>query len=86
MLELNNVTKKYQVIPAVNRISFTISPSEIVGYLGPNGAGKSTTIKMLTGLLEPTDGEILFDGKNIRKDLYAYKNRSFRHCLPRRCR
>ncbi len=75
MLELNNVTKKYQVIPAVNRVSFTIKPSEIVGYLGPNGAGKSTTIKMLTGLLEPTEGKILFDGKNIRKDLYAYKKR-----------
>jgi len=75
MLELKNVTKKYQVIPAVNRVSFAIRPSEIVGYLGPNGAGKSTTIKMLTGLLEPTEGQILYAGKSIHKDLYAYKKR-----------
>lgn len=75
MLELKNVTKKYQVIPAVNRISFTIKPSEIVGYLGPNGAGKSTTIKMLTGLLQPTEGQIYYAGNSIHNDLYAYKKR-----------
>ncbi|NOR14261.1 MAG: ATP-binding cassette domain-containing protein [Candidatus Aminicenantes bacterium] len=63
------------MIPVVNRVSFTIKPTEIVGYLGPNGAGKSTTIKMLAGLLESTDGQILYNGKNIRKDLYTYKKR-----------
>jgi len=47
---------------AVNDISFSISPGEIVGYIGPNGAGKSTTIKMLTGILVPTSGEIRVNG------------------------
>jgi ABC-2 type transport system ATP-binding protein len=73
MLELRDVTKKYNVFPAVNRVSFTIAPGEVLGYLGPNGAGKTTTIKMLAGLLKPTDGEILLDGRNIKDDLYDYK-------------
>ncbi len=75
MLELKEVTKKYITIPAVDKVSFTVKPSEIVGYLGPNGAGKTTTIKMLAGLLEPTGGEIYFQGKKIKNDLYAYKKR-----------
>lgn len=75
MLELRDVTKKYRVIPAVNRVNFALEPGEIVGYLGPNGAGKSTTLKMLAGLLEPSDGQILYQGKPIRKDLYSYKKR-----------
>lgn len=50
-------------------------PSEVLAYLGPNGAGKSTTIKMLTGLLEPTDGEIYYQGRNIKDNLYEYKKR-----------
>jgi len=75
MLELKGVTKKFSVFPVVNHVSFTVRPGEVLGYLGPNGAGKTTTIRMLAGLLEPTDGEILFEGKNIKKDLYAYKRR-----------
>ena len=75
MLELREVTKKYSVFPAVDKVSFTVKPSEIVGYLGPNGAGKTTTIKMLAGLLEPTGGKIYFQGKKIKNDLYAYKQR-----------
>jgi ABC-2 type transport system ATP-binding protein len=75
MLELKEVTKKYTVFPAVDKVSFTVKPSEIVGYLGPNGAGKTTTIKMLAGLLEPTGGKIYFQGKKIKNDLYAYKKR-----------
>ena len=73
MLELHCVTKKFQVFPAVNNVSFSIKPGEILGYLGPNGAGKSTTIKMLAGLLNPTEGEILYNGKNIKKIIYEYK-------------
>jgi len=73
MLELRNVTKKFSIVTAVNRVSFSVGPGEIVGYLGPNGAGKSTTIKMLAGLLEPTDGEILFQDRKIHKNLYGYK-------------
>ncbi len=75
MLELKEVTKKYTVFPAVDKVSFTVKPSEIVGYLGPNGAGKTTTIKMLAGLLEPTGGKIYFQGKKIKNDLYTYKKR-----------
>jgi ABC-2 type transport system ATP-binding protein len=75
MLELHCVTKKFQVYPAVNNVSFSIKPGEILGYLGPNGAGKSTTIKMLAGLLNPTEGEILYNGKNIKKIIYEYKQK-----------
>jgi ABC-2 type transport system ATP-binding protein len=65
MLELRQITKKYGILKAVDRASFTVKHGEAVGYLGPNGAGKSTTIKMLAGLLEPTDGEILYNGRNV---------------------
>jgi len=75
MLELKGVTKKFSIFPVVKDVSFTVKPGEILGYLGPNGAGKTTTIKMLAGLLEPTDGEIFLDGGNINKDLTAYKAR-----------
>lgn len=74
MLELKGVTKKYSVIPAVRDVSFVLKPGEITGYLGPNGAGKSTTIKMMAGLLEPTEGEILYQGNLISKNMFAYKS------------
>ena len=63
-------SRDYKTVTAVNNISMSIEQGEIVGYLGPNGAGKSTTIQMMTGVLEPTSGEILVDG-NV-----PYKNRS----------
>jgi len=75
MLELKGITKKFNVLPAVNNVSFTVETGEILGYLGPNGAGKTTTIKMLTGLLEPTSGEMFYEGKNIRNNLYEYKKK-----------
>jgi len=75
MLELKEITKKYTVIPAVNKVSFTVKPAEILGYLGPNGAGKTTTLNMLAGLLEPTDGEIYFQSKNINDNIYEYKKK-----------
>ena len=63
-------SRDYKTVTAVDNISVNIKPGEIVGYLGPNGAGKSTTIKMMTGVLEPTRGEIFVNG-NI-----PYKNRT----------
>src|SRR4051794_5172668 len=75
MLEVRHLTKLYSSIPAVDRVSFTIQPGDILGYLGPNGAGKSTTVKMLTGLLEPTSGQILFHGDDVRHDLKSYQRR-----------
>lgn len=73
MLEARGLTKCYASIPAVNNVSFSIRPGEILGYLGPNGSGKSTTVKMITGLMEPTSGEVLFQGRNIKHDLPAFK-------------
>lgn len=67
MIELKNVTKKYGNTVAVDDISFTINEGEIIGLLGPNGAGKSTTMNMITGYIEPTQGEIIINGYNISK-------------------
>ncbi len=75
MLEVRHLIKRYSGIPAVDDVSFVIRPGEILGYLGPNGAGKSTTVKMLTGLLEPTSGHIQFHGGDIRADLKAFQRR-----------
>lgn len=75
MLELRNVSKRFSGIAAVDGVSFRAQAGEVTGYLGPNGSGKSTTIKMITGLIEPTAGEILFDGLPIESDPMAYKQR-----------
>ncbi|PYV82591.1 MAG: ABC transporter ATP-binding protein [Acidobacteria bacterium] len=75
MLELLGLSKRFSGIPVVNDVCFVARPSEVVGYLGPNGAGKSTTVKMLTGLLPPSDGEIHYRGENIQKRLIDYKRR-----------
>lgn len=75
MLELCRVSKYYAGIPAVDDVSFCARPGEVTGYLGPNGSGKSTTMKMITGLIEMTAGEILFDGRPIQDDLMGYKRR-----------
>ena len=74
-LELRNVSKRFGGIPAVDNVSFQARAGEITGYLGPNGSGKSTTMKMITGLIETTAGEILFDGQPIRNDLLGLKQR-----------
>ncbi len=62
----------YRLVKAVDEVSFALEPGEIVGYIGPNGAGKSTTIKMMTGILKPTSGNILVNGnvpfKNRQKN------------------
>ena len=75
MLELRRVSKHFSGIPAVDDVSFSARAGEVTGYLGPNGSGKSTTMKMITGLIEMTSGQILFDGKPIDDDLMSYKRR-----------
>src|SRR5258705_5989113 len=74
-LEVRKLTKRYRRVPVVNEVSFSVKAGEIFGYLGPNGSGKSTTVKMLTGLVEPTSGEILFNGRDVRRDLIGFKRR-----------
>jgi ABC-2 type transport system ATP-binding protein len=75
MLELRHVSKHYSGIAAVDNVSFSARPGEVTGYLGPNGSGKSTTMKMITGLIEITFGQILFDGRPIQEGLMGYKRR-----------
>jgi ABC-2 type transport system ATP-binding protein len=75
MLEIRSLTKRYKGIPAVENVSFRIRPGEILGYIGPNGAGKSTTVKMIIGLLEPSEGQILFEGRSVIEDLPEFQRR-----------
>jgi ABC-2 type transport system ATP-binding protein len=75
MLEARELSKSYASVPAVKDVTFSLSPGQVLGCLGPNGSGKSTTVKMLTGLLEPTRGKVLFDGQDIQKDLAGFRKR-----------
>jgi predicted permease len=75
MLEARSLTKYYQHTAAVRDVSFTIKPGEILGYLGSNGAGKSTTVKMLTGMIEPSSGQILYQGRSVHGDFTAFQRR-----------
>lgn len=67
MIEVKGITKKYGNFLALDNISFNAKEGEIIGLLGPNGAGKSTTMNILTGYIEPTEGEIYIDGINMLK-------------------
>jgi ABC-2 type transport system ATP-binding protein len=75
MLELRRVHKRYSGIPAVADVSFCVRAGEITGYLGANGSGKSTTMKMVTGLIQPSAGEILFAGRPIHVDLMGFRQK-----------
>ena len=68
LVEVKNLKKKYGSKDAVKGISFNIKENEILGLLGPNGSGKTTTIGMMLGLLKPSNGEILIDGKKIEEN------------------
>ena len=74
MLELKNLYRSFRTIPAIEDVSFKVGRGEIVGFLGPNGAGKSTTVKIITGMLRPDEGHVLFDGKDIGKDRTAFRS------------
>ena len=67
-IEVINLSKSYKTKKAVNNITFKIDENEIVGLLGPNGCGKTTTIGMILGLLKPTSGQVLINGKNIENN------------------
>ena len=68
MIELQNLSKQYDRFLAVDNLNLTIGDGEFFGLLGPNGAGKSTTMKLLCGLLKPSEGEVIFKGKPWSRD------------------
>jgi ABC-2 type transport system ATP-binding protein len=73
VLEARGLSKFYGSVLAVQDISFCLESGQVMGYLGPNGSGKSTTVKMLTGLLEPSSGQVIHDGEDIHKNLAVYR-------------
>jgi ABC-type multidrug transport system ATPase subunit len=75
VLEARGLTKRYSGLLALDRVSFTLQPGEMVGYLGPNGSGKSTTVNIIVGLLEPSSGTVSLDGQTISQQPTEYKRR-----------
>lgn len=68
MIEVLDISKSFNGLRAVDHVSFSVDQGEIFGFLGPNGAGKTTTIRMMIGLLRPSEGEILIDGLQVQQD------------------
>lgn len=66
MITIDNVVKQYRAFTAVDHVSLQVEPGEIHGFLGPNGAGKTTTLRMIAGLLEPTEGRIIVNGHDLK--------------------
>ena len=75
LLEARHLVKRFHGITVVDDVSFVVRPGEVVGYLGPNGSGKTTTGRMLTGLVDPSSGSVLFDGRNVADDPIEYRRR-----------
>ena len=87
LLEVKNISKEFKiskkqkqnlktnldVLVAVNNLSFSVSSGTIYGLLGPNGAGKTTTLRIIASLIEAKNGEVLFNHKNIKEDIYSYR-------------
>jgi ABC-2 type transport system ATP-binding protein len=67
MIEINNLSKKFDQFTAIDDLSFNVGEGEVLGFLGPNGAGKSTTMKVITGFLSPSSGSVTIDGYDITK-------------------
>ena len=70
-----HLSKRYSGLHVVHNVNLTVKPGEVVGYLGPNGSGKTTTARMLAGLLEPSNGVVEYDGKDIRQDLLTFRKK-----------
>ena len=68
MLDIKNLRKSFGSLVAVDDVSFTLKPGQLVGLLGPNGAGKTTTVSMIAGLVTPEKGEVLIDGARLSGD------------------
>jgi ABC-2 type transport system ATP-binding protein len=66
MIEVNELTRRYRKVTAVDGLTFTVRPGQVTGFLGPNGAGKSTTLRMILGLTEPTSGTATVGGRRFR--------------------
>jgi ABC-2 type transport system ATP-binding protein len=75
-IEVDNLTKYYGDLLAVDHISFNVRQGEVFGFLGPNGAGKTTTQRMLTTLLEPTEGRIMIFGHDLAREAYPVKRQT----------
>jgi ABC-2 type transport system ATP-binding protein len=75
MIEIQNLTKRFGPVTAVNHLSLIVRPGEVLGFLGPNGAGKSTTMKMATGYLAPDQGTVRIGGHDIVTDTIAAQKR-----------
>ena len=75
MIEVKNLVKKYGDFEAVRDVSFSVDSVEVLGFLGPNGAGKTTIMKILTGSLFPSDGQVIVDGISVAEDPVAVKSR-----------
>ena len=75
IVSIEDVSKKFGNQTAVDHVSFNIVESQVTGFLGPNGAGKTTLMKIITGILHPTSGRVLFDGKNIGDTPLAIKRK-----------
>jgi len=75
MIRLENLTKRYQQVTAVDEVSLEVASGEIYGFLGPNGAGKTTTIKMLAGVMRPTSGRIFINGLDLQTNPIEVKSR-----------
>jgi ABC-2 type transport system ATP-binding protein len=74
VLDVQNLTKRFGPLTAVDRVSFKVRKGEVLGFLGPNGAGKSTTMKMITGFLSPTEGTAVVNGADVAEDPIAVKS------------
>jgi ABC-2 type transport system ATP-binding protein len=75
MLEARHLVKRFYGITVVSDVDFVVHRGEVVGYLGPNGSGKTTTARMLTGLMAPSGGAVLCDGRDITDDLVSFRAR-----------
>jgi ABC-2 type transport system ATP-binding protein len=75
MLEARHLVKRFFGVTVLDDVSFVVRPGDVVGYLGPNGSGKTTTARMLVGLVEPSNGTVLFDGREISADPIGFRRR-----------